>query len=107
MAHAAYEGMEIDTLISIGPPYRTDMELQYKALRLRTRRWLTIHAQERDWLVEGGGRIPLTFSSYPPIFDADARETVPGIAHSNILYRPEFFHLWEDRGWLDKLKDWR
>jgi hypothetical protein len=107
-AFAAYHGLEIDTLIAVGPPWRADMVEPFKYLRARTRKFMTIHAAEWDRMAVGGGIGDGVISPYPPVFDADLRDTVPGISHSKVLYSPEWFHWWKDAAWLNLLasKDW-
>lgn len=103
-AYAAHFGLEIETLIAISPPYRSNLAPQYAALRAQTKHFLTIHAKEFDeWAISGswwGGTIP----PYPPVFDADMRDVIPGIGHSNVIYDPAFFHLWRDLGWASLLR---
>lgn len=107
IAYAAYYGLEIDTLISIGPPLRKDMELQYQALRFRTKKWITVHAKEPDEMAILGGFDldgDLSDWKYPPKFNADYRDIIPGVSHSKVLYDPEYFKWWTEAGWLDLMK---
>lgn len=104
VAYAAYYGLEVDTLIAVGPPYRANLRQQYDALRFRTRRWVTIHATEWDRMVAGGGIGDGEWNAYPPKFNCDVRDTMPGISHSRILREPDAFPLWTQNGWLEMLR---
>ena len=104
VAYAAYYGLEIDTLIAVGPPFRATLQQQYDALRFRTRRWVTIHATEADRMVIGGGLGDGEWNPYPPTFNCDYRDTMPGISHSRILREPDAFPLWSQNGWLELLR---
>lgn len=109
---AAEHDLKIDTLISVSSPIRKDMAAEYAALRKNTRYWLHLHSDGSDkmqWLGElfdGGWR------SWIPGGDArivrsaplaDRNDFVPGVGHSDLLYRPEQYHHWVDRGWLAAL----
>jgi hypothetical protein len=107
--YAAMLGLQIDTLISLSSPIRTDMELQVVDLaRPNIRRWLHVRAKEfdlMDWggsLFDGGG---LDLHRHIPT-KADLTDTVPGIAHSNVIYDPSWFYMWETLGWMELLRDW-
>jgi hypothetical protein len=109
VAYAAYFGLDIDTVITAGPPHRMDMMKEFDALRAHTKRWLTIFAEEPDRMVIAGELADGLFSTeYPPKFESDYQDTVPGISHSKIFYDVDSFHWWRDNGWLELLasEDW-
>lgn len=105
---AAAMGVKIDVLISIGSPAREDMRDVATLARPNIRRWLHVRSAEWDpyeWLGEIGDGGFIFDRNKPP--SVDLLETLPRVGHSKILFDPSWFPTWQDRGWLDRLREWR
>lgn len=102
--YACARGLKVNALVSVGSPIRKDMEATAKAARPNIGRWLHLHSDCSDrwqWLGElFDGHLGIVREH--PL--ADLNDCVPNAGHSSVLERPEYFHLWEERGWLTWLR---
>jgi hypothetical protein len=101
--YACAQGLELRNVISIGGPVRKDMMKVAEVARKRIGYWLAI-SDPKDKTQLSGGLFDgaLGYVSKHPL--ADANDSIPGIAHSHVLYNPAFFHHWADHNWPDFLK---
>jgi hypothetical protein len=113
--YAAMLGAQIDTLVSLSSPIRTDMEVTVvDAARPNIRRWLHVRAEEFDKMDWSGTFFEpididlqhgLDLHRHIPM-RADLIDTVPGISHSNVIYDPTWFYVWEKLLWINLLQSW-
>jgi hypothetical protein len=90
---AAYFGVEIDALISIGSPIRSD--IPYDLARKHIRFWQHVHSDRSDrWQWLGGiGDGALGIVRACP--HADVNHALPDVGHSRILHEPALFaRIW-------------
>lgn len=105
VAYAAAEhDLKINTLISVGSPIRKDMQKQYEALRSNTKYWLHIHSDKSDHMQWFGELFDGHFGIVRETPLADRNDFVPKVGHSDLLYYPNLYHFWKDKGWLLHLK---
>ncbi len=93
---AAANGLEIDVLITLGTPYRSDMRKVIDRALPNIRRWVHICDRNFDFIGQAGefGDGVISISRTQP----DALNlTLDGIDHSHLLQRPEAFHYWTER----------
>lgn len=100
----ARAGLRINTLITVGSPIREDMKEIYQRMRVNLRYWLHLYSDKTDHMQWFGE----LFDGHTGIVRvaalADRNDFTPSVGHSGILFEPEDFHLWLDRGWLAVLK---
>lgn len=101
--YACGQGLQIRNLISVGGPVRVDMEEVAKVARLRIGYWLAISDPD-DQIQREGEWFDGAFGYVSKNKYADVNDQIKGIAHSNVLYDPSFFHYWRDNNWPDFLK---
>lgn len=103
--YACADGLEVDTLVSVGSPVRADMEDTARWARPRIRRWIHLHSDRSDrWQWLGGlfdGRLGIVRRH--PL--ADQNIAIPSVGHSTILRDPQAFHHWQDSGVIAALRE--
>ena len=97
--------LKLRTLVTIGTPIRKDMADVAARAAKNIRRWMHLRSDRSDlWQLFGAigdGRVG-AYRDFP--IAGVVNHAIPGIGHSGILERPEWFHLWEDQGWLDAIR---
>jgi hypothetical protein len=96
-------GLKINSLVSVMSPVRRDMLYDAERARPNIGRWLALaahgdHTQRHGSWFDGSLRLD---RAHPM---ADAFDIVPGAGHSKILRDPEWFPLWDTRGWFNWIK---
>ena len=91
----------IDTWIAVGSPIRGDMMPIIERNRYKYRQGLLITDTHVDWTKYWGEAFA---GNRPPEEKLPFKiDKFPGPQHSYVLNNPDFFHLWEERGWLELL----
>lgn len=101
--HAAAKGCRLDTLITICGPVRKDMEPIVALARPKIGTWIHVYSDQSDPIQIAGSFFDGSLIQHRNEPLADRNDAIPGVGHSGLLYEPEFFHHWIDRGWLDCL----
>jgi hypothetical protein len=111
-AFAAAKGLRIESLITIGTPFRADMKPIWEAALPKISNWTHVHS---DWsdrtqllgsMFDGAFGIQREFLWEDPLGvtrGATRNVALPGVGHSGILRDPEHFALWIDKGILKEL----
>jgi len=102
--YASANGLTINTLVSVSSPVRKDMMEVARKARPNIGYWLHLHSDNSDrvqWFGEIGDGAFGIVREHPL---ADRNDAVPSVGHSDILFKPEDFHYWVDRKWVDALK---
>ena len=102
LAYAAWHGLAIDTAITLATPVRADMEVQYRMLAQRARRWVHVYTDERTgwgWQILGAAGWNTLFAPvHREMAHAHENVYVPGYAHGDLV-RPG---LWLDQRWAPR-----
>lgn len=110
--YACAQGLRVRRLISVGSPIRADMfegenSVAKKALK-NIDGWLHIHDNtltDRMQIFGEFGDGEFFGQSREVPFGTVVNDGLDKIGHSQILWTPEKIKLWEDRGWIDFLKN--
>jgi pimeloyl-ACP methyl ester carboxylesterase len=96
--------VQIHRLITVCTPVRKDMaDIRQKAVP-RIGRWRHVSADGWDFMQRAGELFDGYFGWERKMPEAHENLLIPKIGHSNLLYKPECFPLWEQDGMLDFLR---
>jgi len=101
---AAFRGLHINNLVTIGSPVRHDMRPIYRAARPQIKFWLHIASDWSDRMQWFGEWFDGSVGVQRRQPFADVNDQLPGIGHSKILRDPEYFRCWDELGWLEMLQ---
>lgn len=108
VAYALSGGLKVHNLITIGTPVRDDMlSVWEKGTKNITGSWL--HITEANWkrnlwavlgtFFDGDHKWTYTFP-----FDKTHNVVMEGIGHSKVVADPDFFKLWLEQRWIERLR---
>lgn len=106
---AAYGGLRINRLLTVGTPIRRDMQAVIEKARPNIRQWLHVRGDDDAVALFGGiGDGRASFSrdfEQDPSRGPDWTDIVPGVGHSGVLHDPTMFYRWHHCAWIEFLKN--
>jgi hypothetical protein len=107
----AAQGFPIRALVTIGTPRRFDVPAVDAVGSIGT--WLHLHDNRRDWIATATapirrlGGLGDRHWNTKRTFDIPGVQNcpIPKVGHSKLLTDPACFHLWQDMGVLDALRE--
>ncbi len=102
---AAESRTYIPALITVCTPVRKDMRPLYREAAAQIGHWTHVYADGWDLTQRLGELFDGQWGWERKMAEADQNLALKGISHSKLLEDPAYFHLWEDAGLLDVLRE--